>query len=269
MIIIGIDIGGSSTKIIGVKDGVAMTPMQVEAADPITSVYGAFGRYMSERGILLSDVSQIRVTGVGATYIKDDIYHIPTVHVDEFKAIGIGGLRLSGLEKAIVVSMGTGTAFVYSDENMFYHMGGTGVGGGTIRGLCSRFIDVKNFDSIVELSESGDLSKIDLTIGDISSSKTNQYMSSTVTASNFGNMSDYAGKEDIALGIFNMVFQTIGMLAVFACKSEHTNDVVLSGKLSTVPSAAGLFAAIEELHGVRFHIPENSEYATAYGAAMI
>ena len=48
MIVIGIDIGGSTTKIIGVNesDGKTLEPMQVKANDPITSVYGAFGRYI-------------------------------------------------------------------------------------------------------------------------------------------------------------------------------------------------------------------------------
>ena len=38
MIVIGIDIGGSITKIIGIKDGVQMQPLQVKATDPVTSL---------------------------------------------------------------------------------------------------------------------------------------------------------------------------------------------------------------------------------------
>ena len=59
MIVIGIDIGGTITKIIGIKDGVQMNPLQVKATDPVTSLYGALGRYMNENNLELSDISKI------------------------------------------------------------------------------------------------------------------------------------------------------------------------------------------------------------------
>ena len=55
--------------------------------------------------------------------------------VDEFHAIGKGGLFLTGLTRAIIVSMGTGTAFIIADQNGEKHIGGTGIGGGTLLGL--------------------------------------------------------------------------------------------------------------------------------------
>jgi len=136
-IIIGIDVGGSTTKIVGV-DGERnlMEPMFVRAADPITSLYGAFGKFLSQNKLTLTDVRRVMVTGVGSTYINSSIYGVECVHVSEFDCIGLGGLFLSGLERAVVVSMGTGTALVYatSDGTMTY-LGGTGVGGGTLVGL--------------------------------------------------------------------------------------------------------------------------------------
>ena len=47
MTLIGIDIGGSTTKIIGLNNDKMMKPLKVKAADPVTSVYGAFGRYIT------------------------------------------------------------------------------------------------------------------------------------------------------------------------------------------------------------------------------
>ena len=41
--IIGIDIGGSTTKIVGLKDGKLVSHDIVRAGDPFTSAYGAFG----------------------------------------------------------------------------------------------------------------------------------------------------------------------------------------------------------------------------------
>ena len=268
MIVIGIDIGGSTTKIIGVNesDGKTLEPMQVKANDPITSVYGAFGRYISEHNIDLSTISKIKVTGVGSTYIKDDIYRIETLHVNEFTAIGLGGLKMSELSKAIIVSMGTGTSFVHADGTQIYRMGGTGVGGGTLLGLSSLMLDISNFDSIVDIAKDGNLGNIDLSVGEMAT--VNSYMSSNVTASNFGKVSDYANKSDIALGLINMVFQTVGMMSVFASRIDDTKDVVLCGSLTTVPNTNEFFSIIEDLHDIKFHLPRHAEYATALGAAL-
>ena len=46
--ILGIDIGGSTTKIIGYRDGKIFSPLLVKANDPKASLYGAFGKFMSE-----------------------------------------------------------------------------------------------------------------------------------------------------------------------------------------------------------------------------
>ena len=47
--VLGIDVGGSTTKIVGFrkeKEGLSLIPPQfVRAADPITSIYGAFGKF--------------------------------------------------------------------------------------------------------------------------------------------------------------------------------------------------------------------------------
>ena len=239
MNVIGIDVGGSTTKIIGVRDGVWSTPLQVKATDPLTSIYGAFGRYIAEAG---------------------------TEKIDEFRAIGLGGEKLSGLQRAIIVSMGTGTAFVHADGQNIFHMGGTGVGGGTLVGLSSLLLGVQNVDSIVELAKTGNLQNVDISIGDMNSN--GEYMPSNVTASNFGKVTDFTTKSDIAAGIVNMVFQTIGMMSVFTSRIDDIRDVVLCGSLATIPSTREHFAMIEELHGVHFHIPDHAEYATALGAAL-
>lgn len=114
--ILGIDIGGSTTKITGFKDNKIISPMMVRATDPVSSMYGAFGKFIAVNRLQLSDISFVMITGVGASYINERIYQIPTGKVEEFYAIGMGGLFLSGLSKAVIVSMGTGTAFVRAEK---------------------------------------------------------------------------------------------------------------------------------------------------------
>lgn len=266
-IIIGIDIGGSTTKIVGLNNGLIFSPMLVKATDPIASVYGAFGKFLNGNGLEISDIERIMVTGVGSSYITAKLYGIPTGKVDEFRAIGMGGLKLSGLNNAIIVSMGTGTAFVKADPAGVRHMGGTGVGGGTLLGLSNRMLNVRDFNSLIKTAEGGELAHIDLTICDISQDPLIGLPPET-TASNFGKISDLATHADVAMGIINLVFQTIGMLAVFATRIDQTKDVVLTGNLTNVPQAHDIFMQLGQLFGVHFITPANAEYATAAGAAI-
>ena len=111
--VLGIDVGGSTTKIVGFDEsGKLIAPMLVHANDQITSIYGAFGKFISENGLLLDQIKKIRVTGVGASFLEKGIYSLKCEKVSEFGSIGRGGLYLSGLEKALIVSLGTGTACV-------------------------------------------------------------------------------------------------------------------------------------------------------------
>ncbi len=267
-VIIGIDVGGSTTKIVGYTQQRQLVSMlKVEAADPLTSAYGALGKFINENQLALTDVKQIILTGVGSSLFKQDIYGIPTSFVDEFQAIGLGGLALSRKKEGLVVSMGTGTAFVRAGKKGIFHIGGSGVGGGTVVGLCSQLCGIKAFHTIVRLAEEGNLNKVDLNIGDIST-RAISTLSKEITASNFGKMEDGLQAADLAVGVLNMVFQTVGMMAVFACRNEDMKDVILTGTLSQVPPATKVFQMLHKMHKVNFIIPKNAIYATATGAAL-
>ncbi|OPJ61687.1 type II pantothenate kinase [Clostridium oryzae] len=266
--IIGIDIGGSTTKIVGLHKGEIFSPLLVKAGDPISSIYGAFGKFLSENKLGISDIDKIMVTGVGSSYLTEKIYGISTGKVDEFNSIGTGGLYLSKLPQSIIVSMGTGTTFVMADKNGVTHMGGTGVGGGTLLGLSNTMLNVRDFNDLVKTASEGNLSNIDLNIGDITSD-ISESLPLDATASNFGKISDLATKADRALGIINLVFQTIGVMSVFASRIYGIQDVVLTGNLTNVPQAAEMFKRVEDMFHVRFHMPPSAEFATAVGAALL
>ncbi len=270
---IGIDIGGSTTKIVAIdKTGSELRlfdPLFVRAADPITSLYGAFGKFTVTNGLELSDISKVMVTGVGASCLKTPIYSLPCTHVTEFESIGLGGLYLSGLEKCITVSMGTGTAIVYAQcGKPSEYLGGTGVGGGTLQGLSKLLLGMDDVSHIHELALEGDIHNIDLSVMNISSKEAYPGMSMDITASNFGNLSDIAEKSDVAKGVFNMVFETIAMVAIFAARSKDTKDIVLTGNLTAFLLCKDTFSQLEKIFDVNFIIPENSQFATVIGAAL-
>ena len=128
-------------------------------------------------------------------------------------------------------------------------------------------IGVDTIEHLEQLCEGGDLSNIDLRIKDMSSDHTFQ-INDEITASNFGKLSDMATQNDIALGIANMVGETIAMLAVFAARSFGIRDVVLTGNLTAIKAIADVFEGLEQLFDIRFIIPERSQFATVIGAAL-
>ena len=267
-VVLGIDVGGSTTKIVGLRDGALMGVLQVRAGDQMTALFGAIGNFLRERSVSLGDVSEIILTGVGASFIGPElIYGIRTRKVNEFQALGQGGLSLSGLDEALVVSMGTGTAFVRAGLDGAVRVGGSGVGGGTVLGLASQMLGKSDINAILAMAESGKPGNIDLTVGDITGCDIPS-LPSELTAANFGKISSMASEADIALGIVNMVFETVGMLAVFALRNDSIRDVALTGTLATFPQAGAVFSKFTSLTGLNFVIPENAAFATALGAAV-
>lgn len=273
--VIGIDVGGSTTKIVGFKkDACGATliePQFVRAADAVTSVYGAFGKFTMQNGLALEDIDRVLMTGVGSSFMSKPIYSLDCQAVSEFKSVGLGGLYLSGLDEAIVVSMGTGTALIHAKKTengtITKYLGGTGVGGGTLLGLSKRMIGVDTIEHLEKMCERGDLSNVDLRIKDISGDK-NFQIGEDLTASNFGKLSDIASADDVALGIANMVAETIAMLSVFAARSYGIDTVVLTGNLTAIKAITDVFEGLEANFGVKFVIPELSQFATVIGAAL-
>ena len=273
-IVIGIDVGGSTTKIVGFEreSGKLIPPIFVRATDPVTSMYGAFGRFLSENELALSDVSKVMMTGVGSSFVKRDLYGLECRRVDEFGSIGLGGLYLSGMREAVVVSLGTGTALVHAKRGgEMKYLGGTGVGGGTLMGLSKLLMKAETVEHIGEYAAEGNLGNVDLRIKDITASNALSALSRDLTASNFGNLSDMATKSDLALGVLNLVFETVGMVSIFAARSVGVTDIVLTGNVSQLPHCRTKFDEFNSLkanYGVDFLIPERARFATVIGTAL-
>ncbi len=264
---LGIDVGGSTTKIVSFHQEI-IGSLQVRATDQMTSLFGAVGHLLHQQNLSLKEVERIVLTGVGAALMQDDIFGIPTMKVNEFEAIGYGGLLLADQPEALVVSMGTGTAFVHASQKKITHLGGSGVGGGTLLGLSSKLLGEKDIESVIALANEGDLSKVDLLIGEISNQQI-PTLPASATASNFGNIKSTASKADLALGLINMVFQTTGVLSAFSAGGLHLKKIVVTGTMATLPQAQAMLNAVGALYGLDFIIPERAIFATAIGAATL
>jgi len=267
-LIIGIDVGATITKAVFIENGGFTRKVKTRASDAVTAATGAFGKLLLENGIAINAIKGIRITGVGASQIKDDIFGIPTSRVDEIKAIGTGGMFLSGLNDIIIANIGTGTAIIEANGCGISHFGGSGVGGGTIIGLAKKLLPTAEFSEIVKLAQTGDLSMVDLLLEDIMD-KDMGFLNKKTTASNFGKMADNASSGDIALAIINMVYQVIGMLAVFAARSKNLNRVIVTGNGSRNKVGQKILTEITGMYGTEFIYPADAEYTTAVGAGLV
>lgn len=267
-IVIGIDVGISTTKIVGIDErGMVISPIRIKATDPITSLYGAFGKYLHDNKIKLDEVEHVMLTGVGAAYIDERIYGLPTSKSEEFIADGLGAKYESKLDRMIVVSMGTGTSLVKCDGENIKHIGGIGIGGGTLAGLSRIMLKTDDIKQITNLAKDGDVSKINLLIKDISA-KPLPGLPMDAIASLCGNAKSNASREDIAIGLIWMVLQSICSASILSSLGSGIKDFVMIGNLTLLPQCSRVFPATERLYGVKFHIPKYSEFCTAIGAAL-
>ena len=264
---VGLDIGGSTTKIVGMQDGKIIAREIVRAADPVTSAFGAVGKLINDHSISVNDIEQINITGVGSGYPQAPIFGIKTVVVEEFKATGLGGLYLSGLEHAVVVSMGTGTAYLDATKNSVRHIIGSGVGGGTLVGLGMALTGTSDAVKLSDMATSGDILKCDLTIGDITKNGVTG-LPMNVTASNFGKAADDLSREDKMAGVFNLVYQAVGTVAVMASRQCNLKDIVFTGQLTDLKECQQYLLPFEDLYGINMIIPKDAVFATALGSCL-
>lgn len=259
MNIIGIDIGSSTVKIIEYKDEKIVSKGIFESKDYKMTI----NNFINNNNI--QKIDKFVITGINAKKIDVRKYNVPVEFVEEFVAIGTGGLALSKKDKAIIASVGTGTALIRTEGKVYKHLGGTGVGAGTLANLCNKFAGVKSFDEILELSKQGDLSNIDLRIADLTNENI-KTLPPELTLANFGKLSENASKADIVIGLVNMVFEVIGMMTAFASINDNIKDIVLIGNIVSIPMVKDVLKKIEKTHNVKFTIPEDPQFAVGIGA---
>ncbi len=269
---LGIDIGSSSTKAAALDEhGTLIGTLRVSASDPRTSAYGILGRFLEEHHVSLNDLEKIVLTGLGSTYFHEDIFGIPTTHALELDAIGRGGLYLSGLDEALVVSIGTGSAFIRASKATgFKHLGGSGVGGGTLSGMARRFLGIDDILTLSDMALHGNKAMADLRIADVQNEDV-PGLFADLTAANFGKIKNGATDSDLAAALFNMIYEVVGVMASLSLKQDTIQDVVLTGSLASLApaqTAYDIFNNMHEVFGLNYIIPPHASFATAVGSLL-
>lgn len=195
--------------------------------------------------------------------------------VGEIEAINAGGLFLAKKKKGLVVSCGTGTCLTYSDAKKVSHLGGTGVGGGTLLGLGHLIAGTSKMELLVQEALKGNARAVDLTVGDIVGARLG-VLAQDVTAANFAKMDSWK-KQDLLAGLFNMVAEVIAALCVQAHCAQtlgvqavgRDRDIILTGRVPLLKPIRQRLAYYSKKFGKNFIILKDSEYATALGAALL
>ncbi|MEM2557180.1 MAG: Fumble domain-containing protein [Candidatus Bathyarchaeia archaeon] len=268
---IGLDIGASLAKGVLVDEDLKVLDKYVlPVTDPRIVAQEILGRLLRELGGRIL-AGAIAVSGGGSRFLGDNILGLPVKRVDEIRAIGFGGLLLAGGSKGLVVSAGTGTAIVaaYEGGKVVKHVCGTAVGGGTIIGLSRRILGVADFKTLENMALKGNPNNVDLTVGDIVGGPVG-IVPADATASNLGKLTCESSAEDIAAGIFNMVSQTIGVVAAMAARACGLEDsVIVTGMLAKSRLVSRIICETGRLFGAKIFVPENCEFASALGAAAV
>jgi len=268
----GIDFGLSVTDAVTVSGSKVKAHRSLHRPGPAS--VDLLDRLLGALSVSPGTLSAIAVSGGRSRELPEQHAGVPIVQVDEPSAAGRGGLALSGLGRGLVVSCGTGTAMILADagSRSYRHVTGTPVGGGTLEGLASRLIGLRNAFEVAELALSGRASAVDTTLGDVLGGGVGN-LPPSATAVSLGRLAGLEqdpSREDLAASLTTMVSQTIALIALNAAMAHAMEDVVFVGRMARLAAVRGMIEAVFRVY--RFPtapvFPEGAELATAYGAAL-
>jgi type II pantothenate kinase len=241
----------------------------IQASDQLASAAGCLGKILSESKVGVHQIEAVATTGGGSRYIGKKLLGIPVRKVDEIKALGLGGMVLAKKKRCFIVSIGTGTAMVMVEDGgkRIKHVCGTGVGGGTLKGLFRLLLNKHDIENLEIMAKKGDLAKINLTVKDIVGKGIGK-LSAKATAANFGKIVDDITHSDIALGIINLVAEVIGTISTFAARVYGLEkDIVFIGKVTKNKTLMKRIEEVVRTFDGKCVVPKRAEFATAIGAA--
>ena len=212
-------------------------------------------------------VKKISVTGGKHLDLPDSFDGIKIIKKNEIDCIGAGSKSLSKLDSDfLVLSCGSGTACVAYKNETTTHLGGSGLGGGTIRGLCKLSAQVDDPEEINELSIVG--SQIgDYTLKDVISGPIGNLPEDSI-AVHLGNldMMNKLEKEDVCRSIIYLVATNIARLAATTALAANLKKIVVVGRSPNFILFKEILTKWIEYAGLEVTFPKKGEFATALGA---
>jgi len=240
-----------------------LTNQQKEASDQVRQALKSVGDDLPER-------LPVGVTGGRYRTLPEVLDGHPLHKVDEMLALGLGGLVLSGLEEALVVSAGTGTAMVAARKDDVHHVTGSAVGGGTLLGLSKLILGTDDPVEINRLALEGDAAAVDIMLTEAVGGEVGR-LPAKANAVNLGKLDRENGftRENLAAGLVRLVAQVIAVIAINAANAEGLADIVLVGHLMDLESVRDEIALVGDFYKRSFIVPENPGFGTVMGALEV
>lgn len=266
---IGIDAGSTSTKLAAIRGNSIIDLLKVKSVPTDTDIYDVFNQFMQRNGLDISEVESIQLTGVGAAGFKDEIGGIKTKNVHEFVADTAGARFFADdLNDFLLISMGTGTTYIHVDNGEPKHVGGLGLGGGTLVGLSKYLLGTVKYNDIYSIADEGNHGNVNIMLSDVATNRI-EGLSMDLTVSNFGKIESDATKGDIASGLINLVLENIIQTGCLMAKNMGINAIVLIGGLSGANEISETLEAFRTLYPeMKFVCTNEGRYVTAIGAAL-
>jgi len=260
---IGVDFGTSYTDAAAIENGKIKKTFSIPSAEASENFLRKIAFYSPGRKIALA--GGLRKAKAAKFFGK---FGLKTQSAGEIEAIAAGARFLSGEKKFLCANVGTGTPFVFVDGIKAEHLGGTGLGGGTLAGLGKLLLNAPA-EEINGLALRG-RENLDFTVFDALGGSIGTIPASA-TASNFGKAAEAKklSREDVAFSLECMIAESIGVMASLAASSKKCDKIVFTGR---VPAKSRLFklkaAETVKMYGKKAFFPANAEYCTAIGAAL-
>lgn len=171
-------------------------------------------------GVCLDKEDEMNCLVAGANFLLKAIRHEAFTHMEGQKEFV--QIDHHDLFPYLLVNIGSGVSIIKVDgDGKFQRVSGTNVGGGTYWGLGRLLTKCRSFDELLELSQKGDNSNIDMLVGDIYGGMDYSKigLSASTIASSFGKtiskskeLLDYR-PEDISLSLLRMISYNIGQIS--------------------------------------------------------
>lgn len=267
-----IDFGGTVTDLILRRAGQDDVLLALPTAVPEPAVAEELlARLLTTAGETPdSQIGILAVTGGRSWQLPDRLGAARVVKVDEPTATAVGGLLEDAPTPAIVVSLGTGTGIVLADPpSPPQRLVGSGIGGGTLLGLAKLLLGTTDVARIGDLAKHGDLSRCDLTVGDILGGGVGP-VPAEATAAHFARVAREGSvvprPEDIAATLLNLIGQAVLRLAFEAARFHQARSIVLVGHVLDVPGFRDAIERIPLLDRSYVRIVSEPGFAVARGA---
>ena len=266
---IGIDAGSTSTKLAAIKGNEIIDLLKVKSVPSDEDIHDIFEQFISKNEIKTEDIKSVQLTGVGASGFSDTIGGIKTKYIHEFDADAAGARFFSdNLDDFLLISMGTGTTYIRVKDGVPSHVGGLGLGGGTLVGLSKYMLDTVHYKEIYNIAENGNHDNVNIMLSDVATNRI-EGLPMDVTVSNFGKIEHDASKEDLASGLINLVLENLIQIGCLLARSMGVHAIVFIGGLSGANEIEGTLEAFRTFcPDMRFISTTKGSHVTAIGAAL-